>query len=248
MLSRLAAVFGLMLVAACSTPQSSTDFNDPYETQNRAVHESNKKVDKVLVRPVALAYGEVVPGPVRGGITNFTNNLALPGMVLNDLMQLRIEDALFNSTRFLFNSTIGIAGILDPSSAIGLTERSTDFGETLHVWGVGEGRYLELPVLGPSTERDAVGNVVDIFLLNPTGPYFTSPTREIVTGAKVTATLGKRYTYKDTIDSVLYDSADSYAQARLLYLQSRRFELGGSDETPDYYDPYADPYEDPYAQ
>jgi phospholipid-binding lipoprotein MlaA len=161
-------------------------------------------------------------------------------MVVNDLLQLKLEDAFVNSGRFLFNSTIGLAGIFDPASSIDLYARDTDSGETLHVWGVGEGAYLEVPVLGPSTERDLVGTVVD-FAMNPTRVLATGDLSAANTAADIGAQVGDRYEYSDLVDEVLYESADSYAQARLLYLQNRRFELNAGEE-PEYLDPYEDLY------
>ena len=147
--------------------------------------------------------------------------------------------------RFVFNTIFGIGGLGDPAGELGLYEDETDFGETLHVWGAAEGAYVELPVLGPSTERDAVGKVVDLFL-NPLSYVLPKPEKYYATGVKVVSKVGDRGRYSDTIDSVLYDSADSYAQARTIYLQNRRFELGGDDDDA-YVDPYDDPYGDPYA-
>ncbi|WP_212523771.1 VacJ family lipoprotein [Actibacterium sp. MT2.3-13A] len=239
-LLRLAGIAGISLLTACTPPSGPGEINDPFEARNREVHEANKQLDRTFMRPGSQRYGRAVPKPVRAGIENFSDNLSLPGMVVNSVLQLRLDDAAWNAGRFLFNSTIGLAGVFDPASDIGITERKTDFGETLHVWGFREGAYLELPVLGPSTERDAIGKVVDI-ALNPIGSVLTYPEAEIAAAAGIAARVGDRYDHSELIDSILYDSADSYAQARILYLQNRRFELGGSEE-PDYYDPYEDPY------
>lgn len=233
-----------LALAACSGPRDADGVYDPFEVNNRAHHETNKQLDKNLVKPVSQAYGTAVPAPVRAGVSNFAENLALPGMVVNDLLQLRLGDAASNTTRFLVNSTIGLAGLLDPADDIGLYARDSDFGETLHVWGVNEGAYVELPILGPTTERDMAGKVVD-FVISPTRAFLPDELRQANTAASVADAANSRYRFSDTVDSVLYDSADSYAQARLLYLQNRRFELGqaaGADAE------YDDPYEDPYAQ
>jgi len=231
-----------LFLTACSGPDGTVEIYDPYEADNREVHEVNRAIDNAFVRPVSNTYGSVVPSPVRTGISNFVSNLSLPGVVVNDLLQLRIEDALNNSGRFLFNSTIGIGGILDPSTAIGIYERKSDFGETMARWGLREGAYMELPLLGPSTERDAIGKVVD-FALNPTRVLLPSDLRTANTVATIAAGANSRYRFSDTIDSILYDSADSYAQARLYYLQNRRFQLGqGTTEDADYEDLYEDPY------
>lgn len=243
---RIGCVLAVSALGACGPRDAPTGINDPFEEQNRQVHRLNTELDKALVRPASNAYGSSMPEPVRLRVSNFSNNLSLPAMVANDLLQLKFEDAISNSSRLLLNSTVGLLGLYDPASSIGITERDNDFGHTLHTWGVGEGRYMELPFVGPSTERDAMGMIVDT-LFNPTTLLFQAPEKTIATAADVAAKMGQRYQYSDFVDSILYDSADSYAQARLLYLQSRRFELSGS-ETPDYADPYADTYEDPYAQ
>ncbi len=228
----------LLLVVACAaqrTPEQG--INDPFEAQNRAVHETNVTLDRTLVKPMSGAYGHILPEPVRQGISNFSANVNLPGVVVNDLLQLNIDHALKNSTRFLFNTTIGLGGVLDPSTAMGLDEEPNDFGKTLYVWGVGEGPYVELPVLGPATQRDMVGKVVDLFT-NPLTYGLSSPEKYIVPATKIASRLGERYQYSGTVDSILYDSADSYAQARLLYLQHRRFELSGgaNNESTDIFD------------
>ncbi|ALG89083.1 MULTISPECIES: MlaA family lipoprotein [Actibacterium] len=241
---RWAAVLAAGLLSACSSPEGAAEFHDPFEEQNREVHNANRDLDRTVVRPVSRTYGTAVPAPVRKGVSNFSSNLDLPGMVVNDLLQFRPVDAMTNAARFLFNSTVGIAGLFDPATSIHLYERDTDFGETLNVWGFGEGAYVELPLLGPSTERDAVGKIVDV-ALNPTRLFLPVGVRNTGTGAGIAKQIGDRYEYSDTVDSVLYESADSYAQARLLYLQNRRFELGANSESePD----YADPYEDLYAE
>lgn len=236
-------IFAIVLcvtIAACSPAPTRTDFADPLEKQNRKVHAFNRGLDSVVVRPTANAYGTVVPSPIRTGIGNFASNLNLPGMVANNILQLRFEDAMTNTFRFLVNSTFGLGGVLDVATEAGIAEQRTDFGETLHVMGVREGTYLEFPVVGPSTGRHLTGRIVDT-VLNPLNFVLPNPERGIVTATGVAARFGDRYRFSDFIDSVLYESEDSYAQARLLYLQNRRFLLTG-EEAPEYSDPYEDIY------
>lgn len=232
-------------LSACAREPVPAAINDPNETTNRRVHAFNRGVDKALLRPAASAYGSVVPEPIERGVANFASNLDGPGDVVNNVLQANPADALQNSVRFLVNTTVGIGGLFDPATAMGLTGAPTDFGETLHVWGAKEGRYVEVPFLGPSTTRDFAGTLVDVGL-NPLRLVFEAPETYWMTGAKVASTLGDRSRYSETFDSILYDSADSYAQARLLYLQNRRFELGqtagGTDASDDAN------FEDPYAQ
>ena len=235
----LAAVC-LSLLGACTPAPIESGANDPYEAQNREVHRGNRDLDRVLVRPAANGYGTIVPEPVRTGVSNFASNLNLPVMVLNNLLQFRLEEAGANTFQFLVNSTFGMAGLLDVATEAGIAERSTGFGETLHVWGVPEGSYSELPLIGPSTSRHTVGRIVDT-AMNPLNFVLAGPERSVATASGIFARFGDRYRYSDLVDSVLYESEDSYAQARLLYLQNRRFQLGG-DAEPEYFDPYEDLY------
>jgi len=228
----------LVGLAGCTAATGTGEFNDPYEAQNRVVHEANRDLDRGIVGPSASAYGSVVPKPVQQGIDNFSGNLGTPGQMVNNLLQGDVEHLVENSFRLVINTTIGIGGIFDPAKSIGMAGRDTDFGETLYVWGVDEGAYLELPVLGPSTERDAAGKVAD-FVLDPLRYVLPSPEKYVGTVAGIASKIGDRDRYSEVVESILYGSADSYAQARLLYLQNRRFELGDEAQT-EYFDPYED--------
>lgn len=241
------AVACTLLVSACSTTPSANGINDPLEPANRVVHGLNKGLDRALVGPGAKAYGGLVPDPVEQGISNLADTLDLPGDIANDILQGNVPDAGSNFARLAVNVVFGLGGLLDVATDAGIPESKTDFGETLHVWGVGEGPYVELPVFGPSTARDTVGTVVD-FALNPVGQVAKGKDATAVTVLKILSKLGDRARYSNTIDSILYDSADSYAQARLLYLQNRRFELGQTSSDAAQDDSFIDPYEDPYAQ
>lgn len=239
--------FGLVVLVACGLsacggPQVASGVYDPFEAQNRAVHAENVKLDKGLLRPVAGVYGTVLPQGARDSIGRFADNVALPGIIVNDLLQLKIGNALHNSVRFVLNTTVGLGGFFDPASAGGLELRGNDFGQTLHVWGFKEGAYLELPVFGPSNTRDTVGRAVDV-VLNPLNFILPKPEAYWAPASRVASTVGDRYQFGDTVDAVLYDSADSYAQTRLFYLESRRFGLGTQVETELDVDIYEDLYE-----
>jgi phospholipid-binding lipoprotein MlaA len=234
-----------LLLAGCAAPPAPSGVNDPNEGFNRKVHAFNLAMDKTLVKPGAKGYDGIVPKPVKRGVSNVANTLELPADIANNVLQFRFVRAGVNTLKLAVNLTMGVGGLFDASTAIGLPDMGTDFGETLHVWGVPEGAYVELPLLGPSTGRDAVGTVVD-FAISPTRHLFPDLPKGAATGAKILSRLGDRARYSDTVDSILYESADSYAQARLLYLQNRRFELG-QDAAADASGAY-DPYEDPYAE
>lgn len=242
-----------VILSACAVPEgyvARDGINDPFEARNRNVHEFNKAIDRGVLRPLSRGYNQAVPDEMKVLVNNFAGNLSTPRMVVNNLLQGDVEGALTNTTRFFLNSTIGLAGLVDVGQIAGLEEADTDFGETLHVWGFGEGAYVEMPFRGPSTQRDSVGRFVDLFT-NPLPEALSSDQNDLRIGVQVVDVIGDRGRFGDTVDSVLYDSADSYAQSRLIYLQSRRFELGGDGDAI-YDDPYAleaaDPYEDPYEE
>lgn len=248
----LFALAAAALLGACATsqdPATRTDgINDPYERQNRAIHEFNKDLDQGIIQPVSKGYAAILPSEVRGLVNNFSQNLDEPGNFVNSLLQADVRGAGLSTVRFVMNTTIGLAGFVDAASELGIPENQTDFGETLSVWGTGEGAYIELPLFGPSTQRDTAGLVVDFFT-NPL-TYATVddvPDRYIPPTATGLEALDFRDRFASTIESVLYESADSYALGRQTYLQNRRFELGSGENTE--IDPFAaDPYEDPYAQ
>jgi phospholipid-binding lipoprotein MlaA len=242
------------LLSACATQtaeqRANSEFFDPYEPTNRKIHEFNKVIDKAIFRPASTGYVGFVPEPMVNSFTSFSDNLSMPGAVVNALLQGDLKTAGIGTARFLINSTVGFAGLADPATEFEIPQVDTDFGETLYVWGFEEGAMVELPFYGPSTTRDAVGIVADFF----TNPLTFAPVRPVDNigfYATVLERLADRGNYSATVDSILYESADSYAQARIIYLQNRRFELAGDD--PDAYldlydDPYADIYGDPYAE
>ncbi len=241
----------LAALTACGPAPAPVGINDPAEASNRRVHAFNRGIDRALIRPAANGYGSVIPEPVQRGVNNLASNLDLPGDVVNNVLQARLGFAAQNTARFAVNTVFGIGGLFDVASSMGLQGKKTDFGETMHVWGAPEGVYGEFPGIGPTTERDLVGTAVDI-ALNPLRLVIPNPEGYYVTAAQLGSKLGDRHRYADTLDSVLYGSADSYAQARLLYLQNRRFELGqtgGADD--EFIDPYATDadagFVDPYA-
>jgi phospholipid-binding lipoprotein MlaA len=231
---------GLTLAACANGSRDVNGVYDPHETRNRKVHQANVALDQGFVGPASRGYGKGVPEPVRQGVDNFAGNLSVPGDVVNNVLQLRLGKAAHNTARFAINSTIGILGVFDPAKLIGLDGRPSDFGETLYVWGVPEGAYVELPILGPSTERHAVGRVVD-YALNPMRYLIDTPESNYARAAGVLELANDRSQYDALIQETIYNSADSYAQARQLYLQNRRFTLGDTQDE-DYFDPYEDPY------
>ncbi len=236
-----------LLVSACASDHASRSaggFFDPYEENNRKTHQFNKDVDRWVFDPVSQGYGDATSGDIREVVGNFSSHLSLPNDVINNVLQGDLESAFKNTGRFVINTVVGFAGLLDPAADLNILRERADFGQTLHVWGVGEGAYVELPFWGPSTVRDSVGIAVDL-VLDPLIVVMRKPQTYVGTGAYVLDAMGNRYEYDATVDSILHESADSYAQSRSIYMQNRRFELGivGEDA---YLDPYLDPYSDPY--
>jgi len=228
----------IVALTACSVGDPTALVNDPHETANRRVHAFNKGLDRSVLRP-AGQMAAATPDAFTVPISNFADNAGMPSAVANGLLQGNIGGAATNTMRFVVNSTVGVGGLFDPASAIGLQEDDTDFGETLAVWGVGEGAYIELPVFGPSTQRDAIGTLVDLVFdpLDSTGHDIQQDYSTIASGLGLAVTRGQ---FMDTFDGLLYESADSYSQARLAYLQNRRFELGETTPADQEIDPFAD--------
>lgn len=247
------------MLSACAAPTTRDSVNDPLEGLNRAVHGFNRGFDRAVAGPSAKAYVTILPDPVTTGVSNFSSNLELPSNVVNSILQLRLEDASHNALRFMVNTTIGLGGLFNPAKEFGLEGIDTDFGETLYVWGVGEGPYVELPFFGPYTGRGAVGFVVDFFTSPVLAAANTPRQKNIRYLTYVLDSLKTRADFDAFFNDIYYNSADSYAQARIVFLQNRRFELARSGEET-YLDPYddpynaasedtyVDPYEDPYDQ
>ncbi len=234
------AIAALVVLTACSTAPAGVDIHDPNEARNRSIHDFNRGVDSLFVRDAGEISEGIDPAYTQL-VVNFGDNVGLPGAVINGILQADIPSAGTNAFRFLLNSTVGVAGLFDPAGVLGLDEVETDFGETLYVWGVPEGAYVELPLYGPSTERDAMGRVVDL-LIDPLDSIGLPVQRDYGTIARIGGQVIERGDIGDTVDSILYESADSYAQARLIYLQNRRFELGQTDQADT--DTFVDPFED----
>ncbi|MEB8387563.1 VacJ family lipoprotein [Rhodobacteraceae bacterium KMM 6894] len=246
-------------LSACAQPNPSATISapyDPYEAENRRMHAFNVSLDRAIVRPVAKGYSDFVADDVEQVIGNFATNMSMPSSIVNNILQGNGRDASQDFYRMVINTTIGLGGLIDVATDMKMPPRSdADFGETLYVWGVAEGPYLELPLIGPASTRDAAGRTVDLFT-NPLDYVLESPESYYGTGASGLKTLGARGRFGDSIDSLLYDSADSYAASRSLYLQNRRYKLGKSG-TDDYLDPYdatyggaavSSDFEDPYDQ
>ena len=216
-------------LSGCSTapkgdPEAMTAFvetPDPYEPINRGIFEFNLVLDKVILRPIAFVYKEVVPDIFRGFIQNFMNNLRSPVIFANDLLQGEVDRAGDTLTRFMMNSTIGVAGFFDFAGELGIEGHKEDFGQTLAIWGLDAGPYLMLPILGPSSPRQVTGRLVDL-LFDPL-TFFGQPEWGI--GRYAMRSVDDRAERYNTLDELESNSLDFYAAVRSMHRQLRGDEI-----------------------
>ncbi len=206
------------------------EVNDPLERVNRAIFGFNESVNKNLFGPVADAYNQNVPQVVRVGVKNFLTNLSSPVTIVNNLLQGEVFAAMDLMARLLVNSTVGIAGIVDVVSELDGKPRSEDFGQTLGVWGLGEGFYLVLPIFGPSSPRDLLGKFIVDPYFDPFGRWTDKTNRENISYSK--QALGGVDEYSGVVDElrqIQKTSVDYYAAIRSLYRQKRRSEISNGE-------------------
>jgi len=223
----LSSLLLMLFLSACATtmagPNGMAD-RDQHEEFNRDMWAVNQGIDNVLISPVADVYRTVTPQPARRGIANVFRNLSEPWSFINNLLQGRPDRALRNLGRFIVNSTIGIGGLADHATAMGIAPAPEDFGQTLAVWGVGDGGYVMNPLLGPSTQRDTFGAIVD-FVANPVSIFFSrglNLTTQEQWGIRAVSIISTRAELAEGgVDAFLESSADPYAAARSAFFQSR---------------------------
>ncbi|MFZ5609792.1 MAG: MlaA family lipoprotein [Pseudomonadota bacterium] len=208
------------------------------ERLNRATFHFNQVVEQVILRPVAKTYRTVLPGPIRAGVRSALRNLKGPVILANDLLQGEGARAGVTLRRFLVNSTLGLGGLFDPAARLGLAFHDEDFGQTLAVWGVGEGAYLVLPVLGPSSLRDGVGLAGTIVM----DPVFwvarETDAGELTLARRSLDGIDDLAQNIENLDEIKTSSLDYYAALRSFYIQNRRAEIANGDaglpQLPDY--------------
>jgi len=212
------------LLAACATTPGSQlqAERDPLEKMNRGIYKFNTTLDKAAVRPATQVYRAVTPQAAQRGVRNFFNNVDEPFSFINALLQGKIEQAFRTATRFVINTTLGVGGLADHATDMGLPEEPEDFGQTLAAWGVNSGPYLMLPLFGPSTLRDAVGfgveRVGDPYRIAVSDLKLSFEEEAALTGVELADT---RSYVMDTAEALLKGSADEYATTRNAYLQYR---------------------------
>ncbi len=241
-----------LVLAACSTAPSgesptsvtpSTTIQgaeDPLEPVNRVVFDANDFMDRLLLKPIAELYRVTVPPGLRDRLVAILSNMGEPVIFANNLLQGRANEASTTFARFIINTTVGLGGLYDVASEWQLPEQQGDFGQTLHVWGVGSGPYLVLPLFGPSTARDAVGLAADSLTLpwpyvaDAAGGAYARDTFSL--GSMGATAVVQREAAIDPLESLQAGSLDMYAQMRSMYLQYRNKTLGIAPPSPAFED------------
>ncbi len=207
----------LVVLGGCATALGA-DPRDPWEPYNRSMFRFNDAVDNAVLKPVATTYRDVVPKPVRTGVSNFFGNLGDAWSFVNNVLQAKPEAALHSFWRVVINSTMGLGGVLDPATEMRLQRHREDFGQTLGRWGVPTGPYFVLPILGPSTLRDTVALPVDMYG-RPVGHVSDVPVRNSLTGLDIVQTRAGLLATTELLDAA---ALDRYTFQRDAFLQKRR--------------------------
>ena len=243
-----------VILQGCATASKKDDPDldpvDPHEKVNRASYDLTDRVDRLIFEPVVNVYIDYVPNAAQRSIGNFYDNLSYPNVVLNDFLQGKVQQGLQDSLRFFVNSSVGLFGLFDMATHMGLQKHDEDFGQTLGVWGVNPGSYLFIPFLGPSSERDVSGIPVSIFTNVlfyaglAVGSYFTAP-------LTILGAIDKRARLSGPMRVRDEAALDPYLFVREASLQQREFLIYDGNPPLDlYYEPFQDnPFEkDPIKQ
>ena len=231
--SLLAVLLAVALLTGCAGTQTiDGEVNpDPYEETNRSFYKFNDALDRHIMTPVAKKYVNVTPEPVRDGIANFFDNLEYLNVILHSFLQGKLGQGINDLTRFVVNSTLGLGGLMDVATDMGLEENDEDLGQTLAVWGVEPGAYLYIPFLGPYTAR----NSPDV-----ASSYFTNPFTYIATlyllPVSVLNMVNDRANLLEASEFVNEASIDPYSFTREAYLQQRRYLIHDGNPPSEGYD------------
>jgi phospholipid-binding lipoprotein MlaA len=254
-LLRALGLIAVLTLSACATvprePAALATYranNDPFEPLNRKTFALNQGVDRYFIKPIARTYVRLIPQRGRDGISNLIANLHEPVVLANNLLQFKFKRAGTTAGRFLLNSTLGVAGVMDFAGKHGLKRQNGDFGQTLWAWGIHEGPYLVIPVFGPTSPRDGIGSGVDIFM----DPFIYlarhNQYRSAISFSRlVVGGIDLRARNLDVLDELQRESVDFYAAMRSLYRQNRVAELnnGVAPPAPKVEDLYSDPDDNP---
>ena len=227
-----------LLILLLSFPIFGEEINDPFEDLNRDIFIFNEKLDEKLLKPAALTYRKVTPQFARTGVTNFFNNLEEIDTTINQVLQGEIKYAFNDAGRFVINSTIGLFGLLDVASKMGLEKHEEDFGQTLGVWGFDSGPYIMIPFLGPSNPRDLLSRPISSFL---SGTFAMEDNDVKITLVGIDAL----ETRERLLDAETLIIGDKYIFVKDAYIQSREYEINnGSTEDDEFLDDMEDIFGD----
>jgi phospholipid-binding lipoprotein MlaA len=217
----------LLCLFGCAAAPAKKDPRDPWERMNRTTFNFNNAVDHAVLRPVARGYQKITPGFVRTGVSNFLDNLGYPLVIVNDLLQFRLTPFAHDTGRFLMNTTLGIAGFLDPASEAGLEKNENDFGLTFGRWGIPKGPYFVIPLLGPSDVRDGLGKIPTAYL----APQNFANSWQLQWSIWVIQVVDTRYRLLPA-DPTIESAYDPYLFLKNAYLQRRDFLLSQGSNQP----------------
>jgi len=227
-----------LLVLLLSFPIFGEEINDPFEDLNRDIFIFNEKLDEKLLKPAAITYRKVTPQFARTGVTNFFNNLEEIDTTINQVLQGEIKYAFNDAGRFVINSTIGLFGLIDVASKMGLERHEEDFGQTLGVWGFDSGPYIMIPFLGPSNPRDLLSRPISSFL---SGTFAMEDNDVKITLVGIDAL----ETRERLLDAETLIIGDKYIFVKDAYVQSREYEINnGSTEDDEFLDDMDDIFGD----
>ena len=227
-----------LLILLLSFPIFGEEINDPFEDLNRDIFIFNEKLDEKLLKPAALTYRKVTPQFARTGVTNFFNNLEEIDTTINQVLQGEIKYAFNDAGRFVINSTIGLFGLIDVASKMGLERHEEDFGQTLGVWGFDSGPYIMIPFIGPSNPRDLLSRPISSFL---SGTFAMEDNDVKITLVGIDAL----ETRERLLDAETLIIGDKYIFVKDAYVQSREYEINnGSTEDDEFLDDMEDIFGD----
>ena len=227
-----------LFVLLFSLPVFSEEISDPFEDLNRDIFIFNEKLDEKLLKPAAIAYRKVTPQFARSGVTNFFNNLEEIDTTINQVLQGEIKYAFNDAGRFVINTTIGLFGLIDVASKMGLERHEEDFGQTLGVWGFNSGPYIMIPFLGPSNPRDLLSRPISSFL---SGTFAMEDDDVKITLVGIDAL----ETRERLLDAETLIIGDKYIFVKDAYVQSREYEINnGSTEDDEFLDDMEDIFGD----
>lgn len=231
-LSFTVIAFAVFVMGGCA--HKTHHPQDPFEGINRGVYKFNKTADKLIIKPVSYIYWKYMPQPIQTGVGNFFDNLSEIPHTINEILQANFRYVAWDMSRFLINSTVGVAGFFDIAGALGVEQHKNDFGQTLYKWGYKESAYLVIPLLGPSTFRDGIGLAMDYTILS-VWPWVESHLRYKLLVLDALDTRARLLRSETVLEAV---AIDEYEFIRNAYFQRRAFVFNQGNDLTNETDPY----------